>query len=257
MNAEKHVLHLVWDDYRREMGAELRTAKKIPYQRIIADLLSVGEFYYYTLNIGDSSINNFHENILRLHGLTSYPQHLSEIIALIHPEDIPFVIEAERQAIDKLREIGWEHKMNLKSSYCFRMITGDGTYQLFHHQALTIREDEGTKMVEAINIHTNIQHITPTNSYTVLISGISPRTDFHQIKLKPDVGITPKTSQNLTKRETEILKLIAQGHSSQEIANLLFLSTLTVRTHRKNILRKTQAKNGSDLVKRCIEWGLI
>ncbi|WP_461789065.1 LuxR C-terminal-related transcriptional regulator [Pedobacter sp.] len=257
MNAEKHALNVVWDDYKREMGPALKEVNKVPYERIIADLLSVGEFYYYTLNIGDSSINNFHENILRLHRIKNYPRHLSEIISLIHPDDIPFVIEAERLAINKLREIGWQHKMNLKSSYCFRMRTDDGTYQLFHHQALTIKEDESGKMVEAINIHTNIQHITAINSYTVLISGISPRTDFYQIGLKPELLLKPSLPQSLTKRELEILKLIAQGHSSNEIADLLFLSSLTVRTHRKNILRKTEAKNGSDLVKRCIEWGLI
>lgn len=254
---EKHILNEVWNEYHREIGTDLKKANKTSYERIIAELFAVGDFYYYTLNIGSSKISHFHSDILRIHGLKRYPIHLNEVISLIHPDDIAFVIEAERTTINKLREIGWEHKMNLKSSYCFRMKTVDGTYQLFHHQAITIREDESGKLIESINIHTNIQHFTPVNNYTILISGISPRTDFHQINLKPELKSVLSSPKNLTKRELEILKLVAQGLSSKEISDILFLSTFTVRTHRKNILRKTATRNGSDLVRNCIEWGLI
>lgn len=53
----------------------------------------------------------------------------------------------------------------------------------------------------------------------------------------------------LTKRELEILKYIAQGASSQQIADTLFISRDTVKNHRKNMLRKTKAKNCTNLVR--------
>lgn len=257
MNTEKHVLNTVWEEFPESVGREIVAVNVPSFEKIIADLFSVGEFYYYVLNIADSSISNAHENVLKLHGLKAYPQHLHEIISLVHPDDIPFVIEAERVVIEKLKEIGLEHFLNLKESYCFRMKTGSGDYQLFHHQSLRIKQDEAGRIIQTINIHTNIDHITPVNNYQVLISGISPRTDFHQINLKPELKASVASPKNLTKRELEILKLVAQGFSSIEISNLLFLSSYTVRTHRKNILRKTATKNGSELVKKCIEWGLI
>lgn len=61
----------------------------------------------------------------------------------------------------------------------------------------------------------------------------------------------------LTKREIEILKQIAEGHSNQEIANLLFISYNTVDTHRKNIMHKLSIKNTAGLVRYAIEKGLI
>ena len=61
----------------------------------------------------------------------------------------------------------------------------------------------------------------------------------------------------LTKREIEILKKIAEGHSNQEIANLLFISYNTVDTHRKNIMHKLSIKNTAGLVRYAIEKGLI
>ncbi|MFI5212096.1 MAG: response regulator, partial [Ignavibacteria bacterium] len=52
----------------------------------------------------------------------------------------------------------------------------------------------------------------------------------------------------LTKREIEILKLIASGYSNQEIANILYISYNTVDTHRKNIMHKLSIKNTAGLV---------
>jgi len=52
----------------------------------------------------------------------------------------------------------------------------------------------------------------------------------------------------LTRREKEILLLIAEGKTSQKIANELFLSPLTVDTHRKNLIQKFAVKNVAELV---------
>ena len=62
---------------------------------------------------------------------------------------------------------------------------------------------------------------------------------------------------SLTQREIEVLKLIAQEFSNQEIADKLFISVRTVDTHRRNILEKIQAKNTAGLVKYAIEHQLI
>lgn len=61
----------------------------------------------------------------------------------------------------------------------------------------------------------------------------------------------------LTKREIEVLKLIASGYSNQEIANILYISYNTVDTHRKNIMHKLSIKNTAGLVRYAIEKGLI
>jgi DNA-binding NarL/FixJ family response regulator len=61
----------------------------------------------------------------------------------------------------------------------------------------------------------------------------------------------------LTKREKEILKLIAEEHTNQEIADKLFVSLRTVETHRLNITQKLGIKNTAGLVKEAIKRGLI
>ena len=62
---------------------------------------------------------------------------------------------------------------------------------------------------------------------------------------------------NLTKRETEILQKIADGKTSQEIAEVLFISPRTVDTHRANLIQKLGVKNSAGLVRYAIENQLV
>ena len=61
----------------------------------------------------------------------------------------------------------------------------------------------------------------------------------------------------ITRRESEILRHIADGFTNQEIAEKLFISISTVDSHRKNLLIKFDAKNTAALVKIAVEKGLI
>ena len=70
----------------------------------------------------------------------------------------------------------------------------------------------------------------------------------------------PKSSdfiQKLTRREKEILKLIVDEHTTEEIAKMLFIGKTTVISHRKSLLRKLNAKNTAGLVKASYEFGLL
>ncbi|NPA67676.1 MAG: response regulator transcription factor, partial [Chlorobi bacterium] len=61
----------------------------------------------------------------------------------------------------------------------------------------------------------------------------------------------------LTAREIEVLKLIAEGKSNKEIADLLFISQRTAEKHKSNILIKLEMKSVVDLVKYAIKNKII
>ncbi len=61
----------------------------------------------------------------------------------------------------------------------------------------------------------------------------------------------------LTRRELEVLKHIADGFTNTEIAEKLFISPLTVDSHRKNLIIKLDAKNTASLIKIAIQKGFI
>jgi DNA-binding NarL/FixJ family response regulator len=65
------------------------------------------------------------------------------------------------------------------------------------------------------------------------------------------------TGNELTPRETEVVKLIAEGHSSREIAGVLHISEHTVERHRANVLEKLHVKDRVALTRYAIRRGLV
>lgn len=62
---------------------------------------------------------------------------------------------------------------------------------------------------------------------------------------------------DITKREKDIIRLIAEGFSTAEIGDKLFLSHHTVNTHRKNILNKLNVKNSAGVIRFGIQTGIV
>jgi DNA-binding NarL/FixJ family response regulator len=101
-----------------------------------------------------------------------------------------------------------------------------------------------------------IRHVTAGNQYVC-----SELTSKLVTKLSslPDENSTPdvKIPIDLSKREIEILLLIAEGFTNNEIAEKLFTSRRTVEGHRQNLLEKTSARNTATLIRFAVRNGLI
>ena len=255
MKTKKHILNDIWDQYPDVICKDFQPINKVKFEDVLSKIFTSGPFYFYALNITNSNIKHYNNDIIKIHGLKKPPKHLKEIIDLIHPDDVEFVRTAENWAFTKIKEIGYEKQQNYKTGYCFRMKISDGSYQMFHHQAIHTHIDEIGRLIQAVNIHTNIHHITQHNNYIATITGIGNNKDFHQFHF----GETKNTEpiERLTKRELEVVILLSKGYTNVEISSLLHVSYHTIRTHRKNILKKTLTKNGSELVKKSIEMGYL
>lgn len=77
-----------------------------------------------------------------------------------------------------------------------------------------------------------------------------------EIMAKPSASALRETPQ-LTRREKEILLLIADGKTTAEIAACLHLSPLTIETHRKNLLQKFGSPNVAAMIKLALQYGLM
>lgn len=61
----------------------------------------------------------------------------------------------------------------------------------------------------------------------------------------------------ISSREQEVLQLISLAYSTTEIADALYISPETAKTHRKNLLMKLDAKNSAGLVRKAFEFGYL
>ncbi len=110
-----------------------------------------------------------------------------------------------------------------------------------------LKKAAGTELISAIRaVHEGGTFLYPSVAKTVV-------EDY----LRPDGTISERRHSKLTDREIEVLKLVAEGRSNQEIADLLCLSVKTVTGHRTNIMEKLDLHSRTELVKYAIRTGLI
>jgi DNA-binding NarL/FixJ family response regulator len=113
-------------------------------------------------------------------------------------------------------------------------------------QGYLLKEDSDEELFAAIRaIRTGAIYVTKALA-DVVTTGISV--------LFPEGN--RKISKSLTAREREILKLISEGKSNSEVAEVLRISVRTVETHRANIMNKLDLRNTAELVRYAIQNGL-
>jgi DNA-binding NarL/FixJ family response regulator len=67
----------------------------------------------------------------------------------------------------------------------------------------------------------------------------------------------PRVESPFSDRESEILRMIATGKTSEQIADRLHISHLTVKAHRRNMMRKLSVNNAAELVSKALEMGFL
>lgn len=83
------------------------------------------------------------------------------------------------------------------------------------------------------------------------------RQQMEQLNSSRHTEAAEQSHHALSKRELEIIRLISMGHTNKEISDILFISPLTVKTHRSNILRKLDIKNTAALISYAKNIGLV
>ena len=97
---------------------------------------------------------------------------------------------------------------------------------------------------------------------------LSPREKSRttNVSLEPCPGIGYSHSQSssgasgageLTEREEQVLRLVAQGHTNKEIANKLNISVKTVETHKANLMKKLDFKSRTEIVRYAVHRGWL
>jgi len=80
--------------------------------------------------------------------------------------------------------------------------------------------------------------------------------EIQDLLLQPE-KLSASAAPVLTRREKEVLAFVAEGLTSQEMADRLFLSPLTIESHRRNLLTKFDVNNTATLIRMAAHWSLI
>lgn len=121
-----------------------------------------------------------------------------------------------------------------------------------------LNETNKTLSLIDIGISAYLLKNAPKEEYEHVLQLVSRGEQFFSPELTQKLKAAQlKESIKLTPRETEVLQLVADEFTNQEIAEKLFVSSTTVISHRKRLLQKFNARNTAGLIKRAMEQNFL
>jgi DNA-binding CsgD family transcriptional regulator len=245
-NAETHRCDVGEEDYKR-----FESTKKL--------LERLSEIESCTFSVLDMDKNTYLLKSSKFKRLLGYinPEDIENddlelFHRIIHPDDLSFVMETENEAYSFYKNLPASEKKDYKLVYDFRVKNASGIYMRFMHQFTVLEQDRFGKSWLALIV---------TDMIAERASNDKPQRRMINIKsgklylFNSDDNF--KSGTLLTKRETEILGLIAQGLDSLDISERLFISVNTVNNHRQNILSKTRSENTTQALLYAKRIGII
>lgn len=253
MSSQLQKLRDVWLQ-PHNVGMESTELPQLTFDDLTNSIISPGPFYYYVIDFYDMSLSHISPGIRDIHGFDPETVTFNDVLNAIHPEDVEFTALAESTIANFFHEnIKREKLLKYKKVYNLRGRLGNGDYALINHQALMLTLDSHGGYGKCLNIHTRIDHLSNYNTYQYSLLGINGEPSYMNI----NPGSNMQNTMKFSKREIDVIRCISNGLNNNEIAEQLFISDLTVKKHRCNILRKSDCKSSAQLVKACVLQGLI
>lgn len=112
-----------------------------------------------------------------------------------------------------------------------------------------LKDSTGTDIIKAIQ--------AAVKGDTYLSPSISRRVIEDYVSSKKKKSSQEELYSKLSNREREVFQMIAEGRSTKEISDILYISQSTVKTHRSNIMEKLEMNNLSQLIQFAIQLGLV
>lgn len=224
---------------------------------MVASFFCPGDYYYFILDFFDLKISYVHPSVETIMGCKPEDFSFDVIFSKMHPEDAARIQQKESVAIDFFyNRISPQKIPFYKSTYNFRIKDND-RWKTILHQSIALQVAENGKIHHSLSIHSDITFLNPAHDDRISFIGINGEPSFLSLNTSPDPTAETLAQLDLSNREKEVIKLLADGLSSKQIADKLFISPHTVDTHRRNLLKKTGAKNTLELTAMCLKLNLI
>lgn len=163
-----------------------------------------------------------------------------------------------RKIIEFLRKTPKIEHYEYVFSFSYRIRRNDGRMITLYQQGSYITDPKTNLPVYCIGMVTDISPLKKDSSMILSIDKKrNERGLFNYDNIVSEYYYPDPEESRLTRREREILGRLADGLSSKQIADKLYLSESTIVNHRKNILRKTNTKNVAELIHYALTKGII
>lgn len=258
-------IYAMWRENNSVYLKENKSFPAVKELNRIAELFAPARFYYMIMNFFKMEFEYVYPGVEDILGYSQSEFQLNTILKSMSPEGLSSFQKREAKAGEFLFNfVDPLYLPYYKVSYFMKLKGKDGHTRKILHQSTTLTVGEENKILQTLVVHYDVSHLSIVDeskvSFIALKEGlksyynVDPEKDgFDQEGQNHD----HKLNQVLTRREKEILQLIANGFSTINIASSLHISEYTVSKHRQNMLEKSGCQNTAELVSKALQEGLI
>lgn len=214
----------------------------------------LGDSFYFILNHYSVELEFVSKEVEAVLGYTPSELTIPFLSEQIHPEDHSWFLTFGTSMADFFSRLPIEKLMRYKMRNDLRYKKKNGDYVRLLCQSLIMEHDEAGRLLRSLDVFSDITYLKQDGRPVLSYIGMDDEPSFIDVCSK---NIFAENGGEFTKRERQILTLLISGKVSKEIGDLLNISKQTVDTHRKNMLRKKDLKNTSELISKAIQSGWI
>lgn len=246
-----------WFQIAKNHDGKIDPKFELEVHKKLLDLFQAGDFYYYIFNTANAEMEFISEKILPILKLSDVSEfNVKYIFDNVHPDDKDRFILYEQKVTEFFNNLKPEQITKYKVIYDYRLRKTDGTYIWVLMQTVTIQSTDDGAVIRVLGIQTDITHLkTGSVGSGLSFVGLEGEPSFYNVNIHSD--LLPPGKDLFSKREKDILRLVLDGKSTLEIAEILNLSRHTVNSHRKSILSKSKCSSLAELGSRSIIEGWI
>lgn len=220
-------------------------------QKKLLDIFHVGNYFFYVVNIRKSKLEYISPEIKNILGYGTITS-LEDIVSFIHPDDVSCFLNFEAAVERFFSQLTGSELFKYKVQYDLRFKKADGNYTRILHQFVIIQHDEHD--IKTFAVDTDIAHLKTGGESQLSFIGLDGAPSYFNVSI--DTIFNPVKSF-FTKRERQVLQALAAGMNSHEISEALSISKHTVDVHRKNMLKKTDAKSTYEILQKAFNKGWV
>ncbi len=223
------------------------------YKKML-DIFQVGDYFCMIFNPAVTAFEYCSAAVQSVLGYTNLEFTPQLFFSLLHPEDAIHYVQFESKITEFFMALPVEKVMKYKTRYDFRVQHKSGHYVRILQQVVTINMAVDGAVIHTFVVFTDITHLKTSTQMSLSLIGLEGEPSYIDAHKQLNEIVRP---QPLSKREKQVLALLAQNKTSEEIAGQLHISRHTVDNHRKRMLNKTETSSTLQLVIRAIEEGWL
>ena len=240
--------------HRASRGDDILLREVFLPNRTLKELNTIGQAYYTVFDYVHFRFVYLEDTFEQITGYPSdamLSESLGFIMAHLHPDDKLPVFKVMSRLNRYLVQMPLTNDQLPHISYCYRVKSRYGGYVRILHEWMRLIRDSHGKLMYCLERCTDISHWQSDNRVTLSIN--TPRGQTNLVYTPVESG----RKVGLTLSERNVIRLLARGLSSKQIASEFGISFNTVNTYRRNMLKKSAVKNSAELVQLAYEQGII